>query len=189
MHHQLWFQETMEYGPYCLWLTSFLIYCTQQSGLREKQSGSQIKYAKPMQERISLLVFAVSLPWVAATSYLNAWYLFVSVILMLSVVNLSGPSEVTINLEKRTYLARDGWPFAPKVWSGPIEEISEIQFISPRGASGFLIAWWKARRTAITLGQFGDRAEAEAAATQVANLLGMEVSGEATERTIRFSRG
>lgn len=91
-------------------------------------------------------------------------------------IYLSGPMEVRIDLEKKTYIAKYGWPLVPKSWEGLLSDISGIQVAQNSSSYAWmLILRFQSRRRGIILGLFSNRTKAEAAVGEVINRLGLEV--------------
>ena len=173
------FQSMFLAGPIALWVLSPLILVAQRSGLYMKQSSSCIQYRKPMQQRIGYLLLAASLPWSATYLQPFSWHwpeYIVAIGLALGLVYLSGPSEVIIDVNKRTYTFRSGWPLTPKIKHGSLEDILALK-ISKNTESGLymLILRWKAKQGGLVIGQFWSKSRVEAAAVQVLKSLDIQV--------------
>jgi hypothetical protein len=191
-HHSAWvdpiFWQKMALSPFGLWFVSIVVFCAQKSGLYGRRKGFQVRYAKPMQQRISFLIFTASLPWIATdfgpfSTHWPMWTVF-GILLPSGLVYLSGPNEVTFDLDRRSYTAKFGWPFAPKVWAGPLADVSHFN-VGCSGGTCYLIVRWKPKRMGIMIGSFGSKAKAEAAAAEVTKLLGLDIPIKAAGSTSR----
>ena len=170
------FWRTMATSPFVLWFIGLVIFFCQRSGLYGNQKGSRIIYAKPFQQRIFPLTILASFPWIAAIVgpdvYVEMGLTFVGLLPIFAY--LAGPSELQIDLDRNTYAAKSGWPMISKVRSGPLSDVSRLDVTYAKG-NALLIVRWKQQKAGIIIGSFGTRAKAEAAGTQVARLLGIDV--------------
>jgi len=170
-------------SPFILWVAAGIVFFVRRQGLYEQQSGSKVRYAVPTQFSISGLLFAASFLWaIAYTPSASYWPIDVMFVLpSLALVCLLGPREVRIDLEKRTYRFTSGWAVLRKQRDGPLEDISRLRMERIRGTCYTLVLDWKSlkrwdgRPFSLGIGQFTSRAEAEAAADHVLQLLDINV--------------
>lgn len=157
--------------PIVLWLVSSILILAQRPGLYKKRFGSQMRYAKPIQQRLGYLLIAVSLPWAATWQHPIKWYwpsYAVAAGLSLVLIYLSGPNQIQVDTERQVYTAKYGWPFRPKVWYGSLDEVAKLHITNTEGFY-LLIVRWKVRRPGICIGCFWSRSKAEEAAAEIAN--------------------
>ena len=90
---------------------------------------------------------------------------------------LSGPRDLSLNLDRHTYQFISGWPQCPRVQAGPWEDMAGVYVRHFSGRSGVRyiveIAWRCERRSCPILGRFGREEDAKALADQMAALLGL----------------
>jgi hypothetical protein len=91
----------------------------------------------------------------------------------------SGPNDIFINLDRRTYRLVHGWPHGPKTQEGPLEDLAGIfvwcRYMNTDYRVG--IAWkneWRSgRRRFVMLGGFNRSGAADRLAEETAATLGL----------------
>ena len=83
---------------------------------------------------------------------------------------LSGPDDLYLNLDQKTYRHVKGWPFFPKTRTGSISDFWGV-YVGRTQSSYFVgVTWWGGKGSVI-LGRFGNKASAESfAETLMSNL-------------------
>lgn len=164
--------------PFGLWLAAWIVLFTQRYGLFQKGTGSHLRYARPMQLRISPLMFLAGMVWALLIigSFSTMWRLEVLGILgaLLYVYLTSGPSEMRIDLDRKTFKAIEGPPLVPKTWEGPLADLTSINIAYNVGVYS-LHLHWKGRVRGICVGKFNTRPKAEDGADELASRLRINV--------------
>ena len=183
------FWRVMATSPFMLWFIGLVIFFCQRSGLYGKQAGSQVRYAKPVQQRVFPLIILASLLWIVVivgpAHYVELGLIVAGLVPLFAY--MAGPSEITIDIDTKTYIAKFGWPIVPKAWAGPLSDISRLG-VGCTSGNCILTIRWKQKRAGIIIGAFGSRAKAEAAAAQVAKLLEIDVTIGSAGRTGQIYR-
>ncbi len=76
---------------------------------------------------------------------------------------LSGPDDLSIDLEQRTYRHVKGWPFFPKTRTGPISDFWGVYVGRTQGKSRYFcvgVTWWGGKGS-VTLKRFSSKMHAE----------------------------
>ncbi len=166
-------------NPGLFWVLSVLVFLSQRTGLYERESGYYIRYFKPIPQRVSCFLLAISFPWAATYLKPFSWHwpeYIISLALAVGLIYLSGPSEILINIDKKIYTVRSGWPLLPKIQRGTLEEISGIRITrNSEGCNYMLSLRWKYKQGGILIGQFGSKNKAEEAAARVQRSLQIKV--------------
>ena len=94
-----------------------IIGANARDGLYEKASGGGLRYAGPPQQRVMVLLFGVSFLWAAFSlppGALGGVFKLFFLALALGTIYASGPRELLVDRDRRTYQVRSGWPMAPQ---------------------------------------------------------------------------
>jgi len=93
----------------------------------------------------------------------------------LPLLYVSGPSNLFLDLDRRTYRRVHGWPFRPRVQEGPWEDMAGIFVWYMPGSSLYHvgITWKRSRRDFQHLEMFANSGEADRHAEQIAAALGL----------------
>ncbi len=91
----------------------------------------------------------------------------------LGILSLCGPSDLSLDISRRTYSWRTGVPWRPRVRSGSWDDIQGIYIgRSPRSNTRCVVGMrWKRGLATCLLGQFEDRGQAEQFAAMAAGKL------------------
>lgn len=108
-------------------------------------------------------------PNYGALSFFILWFGGVSLIFFC----LSGPNDLYLDMEQRTYRHVKGWPFFPKTRTGPVSDFWGVYIGRTQSKSRYFrvgVTWWDGKGN-ITSERFSSKMQAERfAATLMSNL-------------------
>ena len=152
--------------------------------MRSKINSNEVSFRNSLANRISATIFAVFfvmvIPSFFATGMVQvqpaeateSWLLLglaeiMTLAIGIPIYYLSGPNDLFINLDRRTYRLVHGWPHSPQVKTGSLDEIAGIFVSCLRINADYVvgIVWkddWKiGRKWYVLLGRFSRSGKAD----------------------------
>ena len=183
-----------------LWLIVALILAfvsRQKGGKRSASNPCEIDFRRPFTDRLAAMMMAL---WVIVAPFIffvfvgsgsssaktsdEFWPLFwlyesMAIAIGTAIYYASGPNDLFVNLDSRTYRLIHGWPHSPKVQTGVMDDIAGV-FIWCRYINGDYrvgIVWkndWKpGRQWYVILGGFNRSGRADRFAEEIMAKLNM----------------